>query len=54
MGSLTTPPCTQIVQWYVLQNPILISKEQLEHFRELYKANYRPTQAVNNRIILKK
>jgi len=54
IGSLTTPPCTQIVQWYVLQNPILISKEQLEKFHELYKGNYRPTQPVNSRIILKK
>ncbi|CEM27828.1 unnamed protein product, partial [Vitrella brassicaformis CCMP3155] len=29
-GSLTTPPCTQAVNWFVVQKPLLAKKEQLD------------------------
>ncbi|MEM7273018.1 MAG: carbonic anhydrase family protein [Actinomycetota bacterium] len=29
-GSLTTPPCSEIVDWYVYEQPIEMSEEQLE------------------------
>ncbi len=54
LGSLTTPPCTQIVEWYVMKEPITISKEQYEQFHALYKENFRPTQELGNRKLLHK
>lgn len=50
-GSLTTPPCSEVVNWYVLKNKITASKEQLNTFSEILKHNYRPTMPLNNREI---
>ena len=50
MGSLTTPPCSENVKWYVMKNPLEISKEQVDLFFNLYgHSNNRPLQALNNR-----
>ncbi len=51
-GSLTTPPCTEGVIWYVLKAHKTASKEQLDDFARLYKKNVRPVQPVNDRQIL--
>lgn len=51
LGSLTTPPCTEGVLWFVLKTPIQLSKEQLAGFATIYRNNARPVQPVNNRII---
>ncbi|MCB0366430.1 MAG: carbonic anhydrase family protein [Bdellovibrionaceae bacterium] len=48
-GSLTTPPCTQGVDWNVLNTPLEISKDQLAAFRALYSNNFRPVQSLNGR-----
>lgn len=51
-GSLTTPPCTEGVTWYVLETHPTISKEQIEKFAKLYPKDARPIQATNGREIL--
>jgi carbonic anhydrase len=53
-GSLTTPPCSEGVRWYVLKEPIAVSKAQVEAFRTAVgTANNRPTQPVNARAVLR-
>lgn len=53
-GSLTTPPCTEGVNWYVLKTPIQITSSQLASFEELYSENARAPQALNGRKVLVK
>ncbi len=43
-GSLTTPPCSEGVEWLVLKNPITLSRQQIEHYRKRYQSNNRPIQ----------
>ena len=50
-GSLTTPPCTEGVQWRVLRKVLPISLDQLVRFQKLYTGNNRPVQALNGRIV---
>ena len=50
-GSLTTPPCTEGVQFYILKQPVSISAQQLSAFRKLYPMNARPLQPLNERVI---
>lgn len=48
-GSLTTPPCTEGVNWYVYQKPITMSPEQLEKLKSFYERNDRDIQSLNGR-----
>ncbi len=50
-GSLTTPPCSENVQWNIMLEPIEASPEQIETFMNLYQANSRPVQPLNGRQI---
>ncbi|WP_336332596.1 carbonic anhydrase family protein [Pseudomonas putida] len=50
-GSLTTPPCTEGVQWILFEQPIELSKSQIQKFRQLFEDNHRPAQPINTREI---
>ncbi len=51
MGSLTTPPCTENVRWYVMKEVQSATKGQIEAMRRFYDHNYRPVQPLNGRIV---
>lgn len=51
VGSLTTPPCSENVQWYLLKSPQQASKAQIAHFRKFYVDNERPIQELHDRLI---
>jgi len=51
-GSLTTPPCSEGVTWFVLKTPSEISVQEIETFSKIYPYNARPVQPANERAIL--
>ena len=51
-GSLTDPPCTESVSWFVMAKPVELSAAQIAAFKELYDGNFRPVQPVNDRTFL--
>ncbi len=54
LGSLTTPPLTENVEWYVLIEPMTLSQKQLNRLTTIHNHNYREVQDINNRQVLKK
>jgi len=61
-GSLTTPPCSENANWYVLEKPLKITKNQMDNFNLRWKDNFnyanghgnnRPVQPLNGRTVLK-
>ena len=50
-GSLTTPPCSEGVTWFVLKHPMSISGDEVDRFSRLYPMNARPVQPLNGREI---
>lgn len=53
-GSLTTPPCTEGVRWFVMQSRPGLSKRQLLGFQKALKTpNNRRVQPLNARIVTK-
>ena len=50
-GSLTTPPCSEIVHWIVMEEPITASSAQLDGFRDRHDDNARPTQPLGDRTL---
>ena len=51
-GSLTTPPCSEGVTWFVLKQPVTVSAKGIAKFETVYRHDARPTQPVYDREIL--
>lgn len=51
-GSLTTPPCSEPVNWIVLKHPVQVSKAQINEFSSIFTNNARPVQPINERKIV--
>lgn len=51
-GSLTTPPCSEIVSWVVLDEMIAVSQAQVDAFASRYPMNARPVQDLHRRFVL--
>lgn len=49
IGSLTTPPLTEGVEWYVMKNVLEVSAEQLLRFIDIHGRNNRECQLINER-----
>jgi carbonic anhydrase len=52
LGSMTTPECYEVAQWFVLKNVQSINNAQLAKFRSLATTSYRELQPRNERIII--
>ena len=50
-GSLTTPPCSEQVEWLVLRNKFHLSKDQARAFATPLNNNNRPVQELNSRAV---
>jgi len=60
-GSLTTPPCTEGVQYFVMKNPLGVTQQQLTVIQSMFQknptfaagnGNNRPVQPLNNREVV--
>ena len=52
-GSLTTPPCSEVVNWLLLTDPIEVDAADVASFAKLYPMNARPVQKSNRRFVLR-
>lgn len=50
-GSLTTPPCAEVVTWLVLAEQSTVSEAQFRAFNGIMGNNFRPLQDRNGRVI---
>ncbi|HKF52069.1 MAG TPA: carbonic anhydrase family protein [Candidatus Acidoferrales bacterium] len=50
-GSVTAPPCTEGVTWFVLKTPVTVSHQQIDAFAKLYPHDVRPPQPLDGRIV---
>jgi carbonic anhydrase len=50
-GSLTTPPCSEGVNWIVMAEGMEVSTAQLKAFTDVIHDNYRPTQSLGARSV---
>ncbi|HWE83970.1 MAG TPA: carbonic anhydrase family protein [Terracidiphilus sp.] len=51
MGSLSTPPCTEGVRWFVMEQDLSISRGQLRQFAQMFRVSSRQLQDAHGRRI---
>jgi len=51
-GSLTEPPCTEGVEWFVLTEPVEVDESYLHRLRQVIGHNARPVQPLNGRPVI--
>ncbi|RRB04351.1 carbonic anhydrase [Larkinella rosea] len=51
IGSLTTPPCSQGVTFFIMKTPLEVSGAQIDQFKAHYDHNARPVQSLNSRLM---
>ncbi len=51
-GSLTTPPCSEIVSWTVFTAPVTATPQQIETFETRHPGSFRPVQPLHRRYVL--
>ncbi len=51
-GSLTTPPCSEEVNWIVMEQPIDMSRQQIQAFQKRFRDNHRPIQRDHGRKVV--
>ena len=51
-GSLTTPPCSETVNWVVMTTPMTVSARQIAEVTAVYGDNARPLQPLGRRFLL--
>jgi carbonic anhydrase len=52
-GSLTTPPCSETVDWLLLTEPVAVADADIASFAKLFAHNARPAQKANRRFVLR-
>jgi carbonic anhydrase len=52
-GSLTTPPCSEVVDWNVFGRTIAVANKDIEAFKAIFPMNSRPLQPLNRRFLLR-
>jgi carbonic anhydrase len=50
-GSLTTPPCSEGVEWFLMGRYLSLSAEQIASFTAIYEGNNRDVQDLNGRVL---
>jgi carbonic anhydrase len=51
-GSLTTPPCSEGVQWMVMRDAVTLSQTQIDALAAAYEGNARPIQLIGDRDVV--
>ncbi len=51
-GSLTTPPCSEGVNWHVVAAPVEVSQAQIDAMEGIMGMNARPVQLLNGRLLV--
>ena len=52
-GSLTTPPCSEVVDWAVYEHSIEVAAADIQAFKAIFPMNARPLQSINRRFLLR-